>query len=106
MIKNHNKGRSQERIAYRNQKLAARFYFYSNILGLKYDHLIQYLEKEFDLTEPRLYDLISEISQDIVNLENNRVTVKQLKKVYPFMSWQYSHSKTSQILAALPLTLF
>lgn len=106
MSKTLHKGRSSEHIAYRNQKLAARFYFYSNIVGLKYINLVPHLEKEFDLTEPRLYDLITEISQDIVNLENNHVTVKQLKKVYPFMSWQYNHSKKSQIVATLPLTLF
>ena len=42
----NNRGSDRELISSRNQRLSARFYWYSNIIGLKYAKCLFYLEKE------------------------------------------------------------
>ncbi|WP_153929658.1 hypothetical protein [Riemerella anatipestifer] len=82
-----NKGRDTQLIGYRNEKLAARFYYYSYILGLKFSRCLEHLTPEFDLSESRICDLISEYSEYINRLELQGIGIADLKQTYPFMVW-------------------
>ncbi len=102
------KGRSSIHIKNRNAKLAARFYWYSCILELKFSRCLQELELEFDITESTICDLISANSDLIASLESNAVSVQQLKTRFPFLNWSYSysHATKSPILVQQSLNLF
>ncbi|AQX13502.1 MULTISPECIES: hypothetical protein [Elizabethkingia] len=88
-IKNNNKGRSSECIEKRNIKLSARFYWYSNIVGLKFEKCIEYLKAEFDITESRICDLIRENNTILSGFESKKATETDLKKMFSFMNWNY-----------------
>lgn len=102
------KGRSSSLIQNRNAKLAARFYWYSCIIGLKFSRCLEELEQEFDLSQSRICDLIAESSDIISQLERSDISVQQLKARFPFLSWTHSYSpaKTSSILVQQSLPLF
>lgn len=99
------KGRDADLITYRNQKLAARFYFYSCIIGLRFSKCLEYLQPEVDLSESRICDLLSENSKIVSNMERNAVTLQELKNHYPFLNWQFPSTK-SQSAVQLSLDLF
>lgn len=91
-----NKGRNSELIVNRNQKLAARFYFYSCIIGLKFSKCLENLILEFDISESRICDLLAENADVISGLEHKDITLQQLKQHYPFLNWQYNPNKPIQ----------
>lgn len=66
---------------------------------------MQHLESEFDISEGRICDLISEHSDWINSLEKNEISTKQLKDSYPFMSWNYVPPTTLKTTSQLLLNL-
>lgn len=101
-----NKGRNTELIRYRNEKLAARFYYYSYILGLKFSRCLEHLIPEFDLSESRICDLISEHTEYISRLELQNISISELKQTYPFMVWMPPASNRKNNARQLSLDLF
>ena len=101
-----NKGRSVYHIQRRNKRLAARFYWYSCIIGLKFSKCLELLDQEFEITESRICDLLSENAETVSQLEQNNIDVQQLKQLYPFMKWQYLPATRSQNAVQLSLDLF
>ncbi|MFJ1323565.1 hypothetical protein ACILDT_11180 [Capnocytophaga canis] len=85
-----------KRKAYRNEKLSARFYFYNSLVGLRYEVCVRLLEREFDISESRIYELLSQNNNYITFFERNKYSVNDLRKRYPFMVWQYVHGMMSQ----------
>ncbi len=102
------KGRSSKHIQNRNHKLAARFYWYSVILGLNFTRCLEELEQEFDITSARICDLLAECGDIITELERNHITVQQLKNRYTFLNWSYNFnsSRQSPIVVQQSLPLF
>ncbi|MGV0977843.1 hypothetical protein [Empedobacter falsenii] len=84
------KGRAKELIINRNKKLCARFYFYSNLVGLRFERCLSKLKEEFDISESRIDDILSECNEQVAQLENDKMNEKDLKKVYPFFNWSLS----------------
>lgn len=101
-----NKGRNAFLIQHRNQKLAARFYYYSHILELKFSRCLENLSIEFDLTESRICDLISEQSHRISEMEMKGISPAELRKAYPFMTWQNPSSSPLHTARQLSADLF
>ncbi|MFX1768904.1 hypothetical protein JZ976_04100 [Riemerella anatipestifer] len=101
-----NKGRNTELIRHRNEKLAARFYYYSYLLGLKFSRCLENLIPEFDLSESRICDLISEHTEYINRLEMQKTTITELKQAYPFMTWSPLVSTHKSNAKQLSLDLF
>ena len=102
----NNRGRDRELISSRNQRLSARFYWYSNLIGLKYAKCLFYLEKEFEISQARIQDLIKQNTTIISQLEKNEVDDVLLKKIYPFMSWQFVPHTKPQNVVQLSSVLF
>lgn len=71
---------THNRKAYRNEKLSARFYFYSNLIGLKFSRCLQLLEREFDISESTICDIIAENNHIITHLERKQFSANDLKK--------------------------
>lgn len=84
------KGRNTDLIKERNFKLLARFYWYNAIINLKSDKCIEILKFEFDISESRIYDLISENNNTLSDFENNKTTAKDFKIKIPYFNWNYS----------------
>jgi len=82
-------GRSLAKIAGRNEKLTARYYFYNTIVGLKLSRCLQILSEEFDLSESRVVDLIAFLSAKIKDHEYKATSVEQLRDRYPYLVWSY-----------------
>lgn len=100
------KGRNITLIQHRNQRLVARFYYYSHILGLKFSRCLERLSLEFDLTESRICDLISENTQNIADLENKKISPTELRRAYPFMNWDNLSSSQLNTARQLSSDLF
>lgn len=81
------KGRSSNLIARRNKRLAARFYFYSIVIGLKFSRCLDLLAQEFDLSEARICDLLPEVADVVNELDRTAAGPTQLRELYPFLSW-------------------
>ncbi len=99
------KGRSQQCIQHRNLKLAARFYFYSSLIGLKFSLCLDHLHEEFDIKEATITDVLADNSSIINNLERKNISIAQLKKTFPYLNWQYNHAKRSHNTDQLLLVL-
>ena len=84
------KGRDKGLIISRNKKLCARFYYYSILIGLRFEKCLQKLNEEFDLSESRISDIIAENTTQLTDLEVNATTGKELKKTYPFLNLNLS----------------
>ncbi len=82
--------KSSTRKTNRNIKLCYRYYFYSELIGLKISKCIELLCVEFNLSESRILDLIKENSDTISNIISKQVTVQELAKRYPFFNWKYN----------------
>ena len=87
------KGRNQMLISGRNKKLAARFYWYSMLIGLKFERCLNHLSEEFDLSTNRISTLITENADYISELDYTDITEAELQQRYPFFSWQYLPSR-------------
>lgn len=105
LLNNQSKGRSSALISHRNQKLAARFYWYSCIIGFKFSKCLNHLEIEFDISQSRICDLISENAELISKHEREMTDAAVLKNKYPFMNWQFPAMK-SHSAVQLSLGLF
>lgn len=101
-----NRGRNNELIQYRNRKLVARFYYYSSLLGLKFSRCLKHLVVEFDLSESRICDLISEQSEMVSEMEIKKIGIAELRSAYPFMNWQNPSSNQWRNAQQLSLDLF
>lgn len=100
------KGRSLRLIEKRNRKLAVRFYWYSSVLNLKFSKCLEELENEFDISQSRICDLLTETGDLLSTLEQNKTSVKQLQQLYPFMAWTYRYATPSPNSLQLSLDLF
>lgn len=96
---------THNRKAYRNEKLSARFYFYNNLIGLKFSRCLQLLEREFDISESTILDIIAENNHIIAHLERKQFSANDLKKIYPYFSWQYNLQTPLQTATQLCLAL-
>ncbi len=99
------RGRNTDKITARNQRLAARVYFYDNLCGLRLDVFLPYLSEEFDLSVSRIEDLLPYCYELVSTMQRNSITATDLRHQYPFMSWKYEHSKRLQSSLLLPLLL-
>ncbi len=99
------RGRDISKITARNQRLAARVYFYDNLCGLRLDVFLPYLSEEFDLSESRIEDLLPHCYSLVAMMSKNSITAKDLRSQYPFMSWKYEHSKRLKSAVLPPLVL-
>ena len=102
---NQSKGRNSDLIFQRNQKLAARFYWYSCLIGFKFSKCLGFLEKEFDLSQSRICDLLTENADLIGNYEYKKIDVTILKDKYPFFNWSLPAMKSPNAVQ-LSLNLF
>lgn len=93
------KGRSSNLIARRNKRLAARFYFYNIVIGLKFSRCLDLLEQEFDLSEARICDLLPEVADEVNELDRICASPTQLKEMYPFLSWNYTPPRSTRQLS-------
>lgn len=81
------RGRSAELIEQRDRKMVARFYFYIRIKGLAFEVTIRQLVREFDLSERRIIDLLTEKADLVSQYVNQEPAISSLKEEYPFLRW-------------------
>ena len=81
------KGRSQELLAQRDEKLASRFYYYAHIKGENYESTTNALEQEFDICERVVIDRLKANQIILDELFKNRPAVSILKRKFPYFVW-------------------
>lgn len=86
--KTKRKGRCNELINRRNSKLLHRFYYYSVIHKLNYEAVLMQLNKEFDIKEFTIADIIAKSSNELMELKEENLNVVDLKKMYPLYTWE------------------
>lgn len=81
------KGRSSELITRRDNKLAARFYFYCEIKKISYADTITRLSQEFDIAEKVVLDRLRINQEELDRVFNERPNPAKLRKEIPFLNW-------------------
>ena len=71
----------------RNYNIACRFYFHFTIKGMRYERCLAQLNKEFNLSELRIAQLIMMSGDDLERLKKNKVNKKYLAKKLPHFNW-------------------
>lgn len=89
------RGRNPELITRRNQKLAARYYWYAVILELNTDRCLENLMGDFDLAKATIYDIINQQSEIVTALAGEEIDVRQLQRWFPGLSWTYYFPSSS-----------
>lgn len=79
------KGRSQDLLRRRDQKLATRFYYFTSICGLEYRQTIDHLYEEFDISEKAIVTRLRTSQQFLNELFNQQPPLHLLRKKYPYL---------------------
>lgn len=82
------KGRSKKLLEARNMLLISRYWFYINYSKLRFEKIMNCLEEEFFLSSARISDIISQDDKIIMNLRNEKPSIKTLSELYPFFKWK------------------
>ena len=81
------KGRSESRIANRDEKLIYRFYYHAVIHNRNFASTVQQLSTEFDIEESVVTDRLKR-KKDLMDMVFSRKpTIRQLRKQYPYYAW-------------------
>lgn len=81
------RGRSRELLAQRDEKLAARFFYYSQIKKLNYEDTINALVNEFDICERVVIDRLRANQGILDELFAEKPPVAKLKRKIPHFVW-------------------
>lgn len=83
-------GRSKALIENRNTKLIYRYYWYVQCQPqrLDYSYIINQLSNEFDISDVRIIIVLNDCHSQLKQILKEKPTVKDLQKLYPFLSWQ------------------
>jgi hypothetical protein len=85
--KGSRKGRSNTRICSRDEKLAYRFFYHSEILRENYHNVLAALEQEFDIDQS-VITVRLKLNGDVLDrIFKEQPAVKLLQKKYPYFSW-------------------
>lgn len=86
-LKEVRKGRSESRLAARDEKIASRFYYYSEIMGLTYTTLMSKLSDEFDIDENVVRVRLKKRFDILDRLYADKPSKSALKQKYPYFVW-------------------
>lgn len=81
------RGRSSILIVHRNKMLAARYYYWMHLKRIRYDDILNNLEKEFALSEQRIVSCLNEEKNTLDQLMKEQPTSRELKKDFPWYDW-------------------
>ena len=85
--KRKQKGRSQELLAQRDEKLAIRFYYYAHIKGEDYADTLNALVVEFDICERVVIDRLKANQIVLDKLFSQKPPTTHLKRKIPHFVW-------------------
>jgi len=71
----------------RNYAIACRFYYHFTIKGLRYERCLSELQKEFNLSELRIAQLIMDEGDSLEKLKAEKNVRKFLTTKFPFYNW-------------------
>lgn len=71
----------------RNLAICYRYYYYAEHKFIRYDKCLEFLEKEFYLTEARIIDVLNECSDSIKAIVEAKPTLKDLQEKIPHFRW-------------------
>lgn len=71
----------------RNYKIACRFYYHFSIKGLQYERALSELNKEFDLSELRIAQIVMLERDNLKKLKNDRADKKYFTAKFPHYNW-------------------
>lgn len=81
------KGRSKSLLARRDEKLAIRFFYYSNIKKYSYETTINALVEEFDICERVVIERLKANQTILDDIFKEKPPVSKLKRKIPFFTW-------------------
>ena len=87
--KNSDKGRSKALISKRDTRLLYRYYYYAQLQRRQYNDAISLLIEEFDLSERRIIECISEKHSELKQIFTGKPEKKHLEKLYPWLNWSF-----------------
>lgn len=87
------KGRDKSCIKKRNLKLIARFYYYSDIIGLKSEKCTLILENEFNIKQATISDILYDNTDVVSSFYKSKISLSNLKNSYPYLNWKYNCNK-------------
>ncbi len=81
------RGRSIELLSRRDNKLAARFYYYSAIKKATFQTTIDNLVFEFDIRERVVIDRLKDNQEKIDDHFRKKTTLAELARMFPHFKW-------------------
>jgi len=81
------KGRSESRLANRDEKLILRFYYYAVIRSRKFSDTIHQLSEEFDVAESVVTFRLKFNQETVDKVFADKPSVQYLKKRLPYYAW-------------------
>lgn len=81
------RGRSVELLSRRDEKLAARFYYYSNLRKFNFESTINNLHLEFDLAERVIIDRLKSNQEHLDKFFKDKPSAIELKRKFPYFNW-------------------
>lgn len=71
----------------RNYKIACRFYYHFSIKGLQYERALSELNKEFDLSELRIAQIVMLERDNLKKLKTDKADKKYFTAKFPHYNW-------------------
>jgi hypothetical protein len=81
------RGRSELRMACRDEKMVFRFYYYAVIKQCTYGQTIRNLSNEFDIVETVITARLKKISGKVDEVFDQKPTLKYLRDKFPYYTW-------------------
>lgn len=81
------KGNRNVNIEQRDKALASRYFYHVHVLRKRYDDALADLEREFFITPASIVQRLQEMQEYLKELVSMKVSVTDLKKLYPFYTW-------------------
>ncbi len=81
------KGRNEELLQRRDNKLAMRFYYYAHIQQMSYRDTIKALMLEFDICERVVLDRLRANQDYLDSLFSEQPAISKLQKAVPYFAW-------------------
>ncbi|WP_223225091.1 hypothetical protein [Sphingobacterium cavernae] len=71
----------------RDECILYRYYYYCEIKQIRFDVALQSLESEFFITSTTIAAIITNLSNDLKKIVNEKPLKRELKKKYPHLDW-------------------
>ncbi len=80
----------------KREAMCYRYYYYTRVIGLRYEDALEWLMKDFFIQDSSIYRILTDCADRIKQIGKDAPKVSQLKEKYPNYSWGLNPIKTTK----------